>query len=71
MMDIPKDKNYPPAAAQCDGCGGNGCAICSGRGWLARSHPRARRCERNGCRNFIPPAQIAVYCSVACAAADA
>lgn len=71
MMDVPKDKNYPFDAVQCDGCRGYGCRACSQRGWWPARHSMGRLCEREGCDNPIPPAGPAVYCSVACAMADA
>jgi hypothetical protein len=70
-MDIPKDKSYPTTAVQCDECGGHGCAVCDEKGWLPAGHPRERHCFRDGCDNPIPPAQVAVYCSNACAFMDA
>lgn len=70
-MDIPKDKNYPADAVQCDGCGGYGCATCEGKGWLPKGHESGRKCHRDACGNPIPPDQVAVYCSDACAFADA
>lgn len=79
MFDIPRDKNYTPPAGQCDGCGGNGCSICNGRGWLPMDHPSVRRCAYGDCgllhgvetRRVLPPEQVAVYCSNECAYADA
>jgi hypothetical protein len=71
MFDIPKDKNFPGDAVQCHGCGGWGCVACNDRGWLPHDHPKGRRCERPGCANLIPPAQVAIYCSNECARADA
>jgi hypothetical protein len=70
-MDIPKDKNYPPDAVQCDECGGHGCKLCEDKGWLTKGDPDGRICARNGCDNPIPPAQVALYCSNACAFQDA
>jgi len=70
-MDIPKDKNYPADAAQCDGCGGWGCAACGDRGWVPPDHGRARKCHRDECGKLIPPTQVAVYCSNECAFLDA
>lgn len=70
-MNIPKDKDYPHDAIQCDGCGGHGCRTCNDKGWLPFNHPLGRRCEREGCGNPIPPAQVAVYCSNGCAIDDA
>lgn len=71
-LDIPRDKNYPPAAVQCDGCGGWGCGTCGGRGWFPDADdPRGRRCERAACGKPLAPGHVAVYCSNECAAADA
>jgi len=70
-MNIPKDKNYPGDAVQCDDCGGHGCGTCENKGWLPKDHPSGRRCEREECNNPIPPAQVAIYCSNECAFADA
>ena len=71
-MDIPKDKNYPLDSVQCDDCGGHGCKKCDQRGWFTPStHPGGRHCYRDACHQSIPPSQIAVYCSDACAHADA
>lgn len=70
-MDIPKDKNYPPDAVQCDRCGGHGCPACEDKGWLPAGHPMGRYCECPGCGKPIPPAQVAVYCSNVCALEDA
>lgn len=74
-MDIPKDKNYPVAAGQCNECGGHGCPVCSDRGWLPPGKPEdernMRRCYRDACGAIIPPSQVAVYCSNQCAMADA
>lgn len=73
IMDIPKDKNYPADAAQCDNCGGHGdgCPCCDEHGWVPADDPNARRCLREGCGKTLMPASPAVYCSVACAMADA
>ena len=71
FMDIPKDKNYPKDAVQCDDCGGHGCATCDDKGWLPANHPKGRKCHRPGCGNPIPPDQVAVYCSNQCAHDDA
>ena len=71
-MDIPRDKTYPANSVQCDGCGGNGCQICDGKGWLTpRDHPKGRKCENPVCRQPLHPAHVAVYCSNECAADDA
>ena len=71
-MDIPRDKNYPVDAVQCDDCGGHGCSTCQNKGWLVpRTHPKGRWCYREACRKPIPPAHVAVYCSNECAMADA
>lgn len=69
-MDIPKDKDYPEDAVQCDTCGGNGCGICGQKGWLPKGHERGRKCYREECPNPIPPAHVAVYCSNECAYVD-
>lgn len=69
-MDIPKDKNYPHDAVQCNGCGGHGCSNCDDKGWLPKGHPKGRLCELKGCNNPIPPSQVAIYCSDKCAMED-
>ena len=69
--DIPKDKNHPADAVQCDGCGGWGCQVCGERGWLLRGHASGRKCHRDACPQMIPPWQVAVYCSNECAIKDA
>lgn len=71
MWNIPKDKNYPPRAVQCNGCGGCGCRVCDDKGWLPHDHPKGRRCANDACGEPIPPGQVTVYCSNACAASDA
>ena len=71
MVDIPKDKNYPNDAAQCDECGGFGCPACEDKGWVPPDSTHARKCLREACQEFIPPGQIAVYCSNECAFIDA
>ena len=76
-MDVPKDKNYPPNAIQCDECGGYGCGDnpfgnpCGDKGWVLPGHVLARYCARDGCNNPIPPSQVAVYCTKNCALDDA
>ncbi len=70
-MNIPRDKNYPPDAIQCNDCGGHGCNTCGNKGWLPSGHPKGRRCALDGCENPIPPDQIAIYCTNSCAAQDA
>jgi len=73
MWQLPRDKFYPPTAAQCDDCGGHGftgCA-CQGRGWVPAGDPKARRCAREACGRQLPPSQVAVYCSTECAMRDA
>jgi hypothetical protein len=70
-MDIPKDPNYPFDAVQCDGCGGHGCEKCKQRGWFTMANGWTRRCWRDACRKPLHPAELAIYCSVACALADA
>lgn len=85
-MNIPRVKDWPAGAAQCDPCGGHGCEVCKNRGWFppmtkeeklaltlmlpVQFDPR-RRCENPDCRNYIPPDCVAVYCSNDCAASDA
>jgi hypothetical protein len=72
MWDIPKDKNFPKGAAQCDECGGFGCDNCEQRGWYPNAdHPLARHCENEECSNIIPPDCVAVYCCDDCALDDA
>lgn len=71
IPDIPKDKNYPADAAQCDHCGGLGCGACGDKGWVPKDSPHARTCEHPECCKVIPPDQIAVYCSNECAFSDA
>ena len=77
-MNIPRDKDHPADAVQCDECGGHGvrgtasvCSVCGGKGWLSADHPNGRRCYRDTCNNPIPPAQVAVYCTDRCAFDDA
>ena len=76
-MDIPRDKNYPPNAIQCDECGGHGCGDnpagnpCASRGWVLPGHVLARYCYSDTCNNPIPPSQVAVYCTNECAMDDA
>jgi len=71
-MDIPRDKKFPTDSVQCNGCGGFGCQICDNKGWLAPgTHSNGRHCERRGCNKPIPPSQVAIYCSDACAFDDA
>jgi hypothetical protein len=69
-MDIPRNKNYPSDAVQCDDCGGHGCETCHGYGWLPKGDPHGRTCERRDCIEPIPPAHVAVYCSDECAFLD-
>lgn len=71
LQDIPKNKNYPEHAVQCDGCGGYGCTICEDNGWLPEGHHRARHCANENCLRSIPPHQVAVYCKNECAFKDA
>ncbi len=71
VMDIPKDKNYPSDAVQCNGCGGHGCATCEDKGWLPAGHKGGRTCENAECNMPLPPNHVAVYCSSGCASADA
>lgn len=71
-MDIPRDKDFPPEAVQCDGCGGWGCDTCDQRGWLTpRSHPNGRKCLYAGCRKPLAPNYKPLYCSNNCASKDA
>jgi hypothetical protein len=70
-MNIPRVRPYPADAAQCDSCGGHGCAGCEWQGWVSPYDPLARQCERRGCRKLITPDNPAVYCSNECAVADA
>jgi hypothetical protein len=69
-MKIPRNETYPKDAVQCDKCGGHGCAVCEFDGWLVKGHPDGRKCHRDGCKEPIPPAQVAVYCSNECAYLD-
>lgn len=72
VMDIPRVKDYPADAVQCDDCGGHGCKTCGNRGWLTPlTHPKGRRCCNEHCHKPLPPAHVAVYCSNVCAMADA
>lgn len=72
IPDIPRDKDYPASAVQCHACGGLGCSACDNRGWFADpEHPGGRRCEWTACGKQLAPGHVAVYCSNACAAADA
>lgn len=68
---LPKDRDYPPFAAQCDECGGHGCATCGDKGWVPPNHPSARKCHREACGKPIEPSCVAVYCSNQCAFEDA
>lgn len=68
---IPKNKDWPSDAGQCDGCGGHGCGICEGKGWLPKGHVKIRLCENEACAKPLPPSHVAVYCSNQCAADDA
>lgn len=71
LNDVPRDKNYPPGAVQCDTCGGCGCPECEQRGWYADyNHPRGRKCANPVCNNKLHPAWVAVYCTEDCALAD-
>lgn len=63
---------YPiEGVGQCDACGGEGCLVCHGTGYVGADSPKARRCHLDGCENVIPPDQEAVYCSTGCAILDA
>lgn len=70
-MDIPKDKNYPAGAGQCNDCGGHGCQTCDQKGWLKARHPKIRRCMNEGCDKPLDPDWVPVYCSNSCAMIDA
>lgn len=70
-MDIPKDKDYPAGAGQCDGCGGHGCETCEGKGWLPKGHPKIRKCALEECPNMLTPNLVPVYYSGQCALMDA
>lgn len=71
-MDIPRDNSYPLDAVQCDGCGGYGCVVCDGKGWLVpQNHPDGRRCMNGACDAPFSPDHRALYCSNSCAVADA
>lgn len=70
-MDIPKDKDYPLGAGQCNDCGGHGCATCDGKGWLPKGHLKIRKCYRDECGNALAPDSVPVYCSGQCAMMDA
>lgn len=70
-MNIPKDKNFPATAGQCDICGGYGCKTCNQKGWLPAGHPKIRKCSRDACGAVISPDHVAVYCTNECAAIDA
>ena len=70
--DIPKYKNYPQDAVQCNNCGGRGCVTCNDKGWLTpQSHPNGRRCVYDLCGKPMAPNRFQVYCSIDCAIADA
>lgn len=70
---LPKDKNYPADAVQCNSCGGWGdpCSVCRNKGWLPAGHPSGSKCARVECSKPLPPNHVAVYCSNECAFADA
>ena len=71
-MDIPKDKGYPErGVGQCDECGGHGCSLCHNTGWVSDTSTYVRRCHNDSCDAVIPPHQVAVYCTNACAFSDA
>lgn len=71
-MNIPRDKNFPADSVQCNNCGGFGCEICGNHGWLTPAdHTNGRRCAYEKCGTPLPPDHVAVYCSNACAVADA
>lgn len=70
-MDIPRDKDHPADAVQCDACGGFGCPSCCDRGWhVPMDHPAGRRCANEACRAPLRPSHVAVYCSNDCALRD-
>lgn len=71
LHDIPKNKNYPEHAVQCDSCGGHGCTICEDNGWLPEGHFKARHCAYEKCLRSLPPNYVATYCSNECAFKDA
>jgi len=68
-MDIPKNRIHPIDAVQCDECGGHGCLMCDYNGWFEMGHPKGRVCKF--CQKPLAPEHVAVYCSNACALADA
>lgn len=70
MRDIPKVKPWPERAVQCDFCGGDGCDVCHGRGWVARESGNGRLCAHKGCFVHLRPDQVEVYCSIRCATED-
>ena len=72
MIDVPKDKTYPPDSVQCGNCGGKGCQVCDNRGWLTPvTNPNGNRCMYGLCNKPLPPNQTGVYCCDKCAANDA
>ncbi len=73
FLNIPKDKNYPFDAVQCNHCGSRGedCSTCENKGWLPNGHMYARHCEREACLRSIQPNNQAIYCSDECAFMDA
>ncbi len=71
-MDIPKDKTYPIDSVQCNNCGGLGCRICDGKGWLTpKGHSSGRKCANPSCNEPLHPTHVAIYCSNQCALDDA
>ena len=70
-MNIPKDKDYPADAGQCNDCGGHGCATCDQKGWLPKGHPKIRKCSLEECGTPLAPDWVPVYCSGQCAMMDA
>jgi hypothetical protein len=70
-FNIPKDKDYPPDAVQCNTCGGWGCRTCQNRGWLPAGSPLGRLCAYERCKKPLTSAHVAIYCTNRCAALDA
>lgn len=72
LNQIPQIKEFPLNSVQCNNCGGRGCNICQGKGWLTpRAHTQGRRCAYKRCREPLAPNHIAVYCQNQCAFDDA
>lgn len=70
MGYIPKVKPWADGAVQCDFCGGLGCEVCHGRGWVARESGNGRLCARDGCFVHLRPDQVEAYCGIQCFAED-